>query len=166
MNNFFSSFFSRFSASSSEKSTPASFSPASQPKVVAFSDDEQMAMMQCFWQLFQAQPSDADSLFVENTITLNWNAKSVNSNLTPQEKAVLTLSLLGQKLHPWVICAVQLEPYQAFTQVSSFSEEKKTEFKNLVMKIVCNGANKMYKASMAISLFDNTGIDYEDSDFA
>jgi hypothetical protein len=155
MRNLFSKFFSRKPSNSDNT-----------PVIIEFSIDEQMAMMQCFWQLFQAKPSEADSLYVENTITSGWEAKEINSNLTPLEKMTLFLDLHVKELHPWVICAVKLDPYEAFKKVSSFSEEKKLAFKKLVKQIVFYGVNQMYKASMAISLFDNTSIGYDINEFA
>lgn len=78
-------------------------------------------MLPCFWQLLSAKPSDADSKLVENVISKGWECKDECAELTELELLLIEI----ENPLPWVICAVQLSPYEAFETVSEMSPSKK-----------------------------------------
>ena len=121
-----------------------------------FTKSEQLAMLQCFWQLLSAKPSDADSKLVENVISKGWECTDECAELTELELLLIEI----ENPLPWVICAVQLSPYEAFETVSEMSPSKKEAFKRMVVRIVDNGGNVQYKAGMAGTLFDKTSVSY------
>lgn len=125
-----------------------------------YSKEEQLAMLQCFWQLLSATPSDSDSKLIENTISRGWECKDACAEMTEVDILMLRIQCNIENPLPWVMCAVQLSPYDAFETVSGMSSAKKEEFKRMVVKIVDNGGNVQYKAAMAGTLFDKTNVPY------
>lgn len=125
-----------------------------------FTREEQLAMLQCFWQLLSAKPSDADSNLVEKVISRDWDCKDVCAEMTEMDILMLRIQCSIENPLPWVICAVQLSPYDAFETVSKMTSAKKDEFKRMVIMVVDNGGNVQYKAGMAGTLFDKTNVPY------
>lgn len=125
-----------------------------------FTREEQLAMLQCFWQLLSAKPSDADSRLVENVISNGWECKDACAEMTEVDILMLRIQCGIENPLPWVMCAVQLSPYDAFEIVSEMSSAKKEDFKRMVVRIVDNGGNVQYKAGMAGTLFDKTFVPY------
>lgn len=117
-------------------------------------------MLQCFWQLLSVKPSDADSKLVENVISKGWACKDACAEMTEVDILMLRIQCDFENPLPWVMCAVQLAPYDAFETVSEMSSAKKEEFKRMVVRIVDNGGNVQYKAGMAGTLFDKTNVPY------
>lgn len=125
-----------------------------------FTKEEQLAMLQCFWQLLSAKPSDADSKLVENIISKDWECKDAGAEMTEVDILILRIQCGIENPLAWVICAVQLSPYDAFEIVSEMTSVKKEEFKRMVVRIVNNGGNVQYKTGMACTLFDKTNVPY------
>ena len=125
-----------------------------------FTREEQLAMLQCFWQLLSAKPSDADTKLVENVISKDWECKDACTEMTEVDILILRIQCGIENPLPWVMCAVQLSPYDAFETVSEMTLTKKEEFKRMVVRIVDNGGNVQYKAGMAGTLFDKTNVPY------
>ncbi len=117
-------------------------------------------MLQCFWQLLSAAPSDSDSNLVENVISNGWQCKDASAEMSAIDIFMLKMQCNIENPLPWVLCAVQLSPYDAFSTVSGMSSAKKEEFKKMVIRIVDNGGNVQYKAGMAGTLFDKTNVPY------
>lgn len=125
-----------------------------------FTREEQLAMLQCFWQLLSAKPSDADSKLVENVISKDWECKDACAEMTEVDILMLRIQCGIENPLPWILCAVQLSPYDAFETVTGMTTFKKEEFKRMVVRIVDNGGNVQYKAGMAGTLFDKTNVSY------
>lgn len=125
-----------------------------------FTKEEQLAILQCFWQLLSAKPSDADSKLVEQVITKDWECKEVCAEMSEVDILMLRIQCGIDNPLPWIMCAVQLSPYDAFGKVSEMTSAKKEEFKRMVVRIVDNGGNIQYKAGMAGTLFDKTNVPY------
>ncbi len=125
-----------------------------------FTKDEQQAILQCIWQLLSASPSDADSELIENTISKDWECKEEYKTISPIEQLALKCQLKVTNPKPWILCAVQLSPYTAFSTIANMPNEKKQEFKKMCLKIVKNGGNVEYKYRMLISLLDQTNVPY------
>lgn len=94
-----------------------------------FTKEEQLAILQCFWQLLSASPSDSDSELIENTISKEWECKEEYKTISPIEQLVLKYLLKETNPKPWISCAVQLPPYAAFSTIADMSNEKKQAFK-------------------------------------
>ena len=125
-----------------------------------FTKDEQQAILQCIWQLLAPAPSDLDSELIENTISKDWECKDEFQDISPIEKWALKHQLNVNNPKPWILCAVQLSPYTAFSTIANMPNEKKQEFKKMCLKIVKNGGNVEYKYRMLISLLDQTNVPY------
>lgn len=125
-----------------------------------FTREEQHAILQCFWQLLSASPSDSDSELIENTISYDWKCKEDFKVISPIEQLALKYQLKVSNPQPWIFCAVQLSPYTAFSTIANMPNEKKQEFKKMCLKIVKNGGNVEYKYRMLISLLDQTNVPY------
>lgn len=125
-----------------------------------FTKDEQQAILQCIWQLLSTSPSDADSELIENTISRDWECKEKNKTITRLELAYLKNQLKETNLKPWILCALQLSPYKAFSTIANMPNGKKQEFKKMCLKIVKNGGDVIYKYRMLISLLDKTKVPY------
>ena len=102
-----------------------------------FNELEKRAILQCFWQLLSAKPSKDENEFITK-ITSDWS-----------------LSQGG-----WVYEAIQQEPYSSFNCIANMNEEKKNEFKKMVISIVEYKGNNDYKTQMAVALFNKTKIPY------
>ena len=122
-----------------------------------FSFYEQQATLQCVWQLFQAHPSKDEVEFIEQQ-TATWNILKNTQSLSFEEKEYIkqTCSCF---LNKWIVCAIQMNPYQAFQIISQMPNIKKIKFKNFIIDIVEYKGND-FKLSMAVSLFDQTNIPY------
>ena len=125
-----------------------------------FTKEEQLAMLQCFWQLLSARPSSSDSELIENMITKDWKCKEECKNVSPFERLALECQLNISDLKPWILCAVQLSPYDAFSTIGNMTYEKKQEFKKLCFIISNNEGNVEYKHRMLISLLEQTNIPF------
>ncbi len=123
----------------------------------SFNFNEQQAVLQCAWQLFQARPSKEEVMFVEQQ-TIAWDILKNISELSLEEKAYIKLTCNGF-FNKWVVCAIQMNPYLAFQIVAQMSDEKKIEFKDFILSIVEYQGND-FKTAMAVSLFDQTNIPY------
>ena len=104
-----------------------------------FSELEKKSILQCFWQLLSAKPSQKEIAFIDKLIA-NWNLTEDNGE--------------------WVVIAIQQNPFESFDVVAQMSEEKRKEFKKMVVKIVeCEGNNYL-KTRVAATLFEKTNIPY------
>lgn len=97
-----------------------------------FSIDEKSAIVQCFWQLLSAKPTQEERDFVDK-LTSTWG-------------------LSGS----WVYVAIQQETYVAFKKVKSMNLDKRNEYLRLVSLIVNMGGNVEYKKLMFNSLMRET----------
>ena len=123
----------------------------------SFNFNEQQAVLQCTWQLFQARPSKEEVAFVEQQ-TIAWDILKNISELSLEEKAYVKLTCNGF-LNKWVVCAIQMNPYLAFQIVAQMPDEKKIKFKDFILKIAeYQGSD--FKTAMAVSLFNQTNIPY------
>ena len=125
-----------------------------------FTKDEQQAILQCIWQLLAPAPSDSDSELIENTISKEWECKDEFQDISPIEKWALKHQLNVNNPKPWILCAVQLSPYTAFSTIANMPNEKKEVFLKMCLKVVKNGGNVDYKYRMLISLLDQTNVPY------
>lgn len=124
-----------------------------------FTEEEQQAILQCFWQLLSACPSESDSELIENIISNGWKCKDRYKKLSLRELIAMKQCNVDNPML-WMFCAIQMSPFQAFLLVSKMSNEKKEVFKKWVIQIVFNGGDEDYKSRMCISLFDKTNISY------
>lgn len=60
----------------------------------SFNFNEQQAVLQCAWQLFQARPSKEEVMFVEQQ-TIAWDILKNISELSLEEKAYIKLTCNG-----------------------------------------------------------------------
>lgn len=126
-----------------------------------FTTTEQQAILQCFWQLLSANPSDSDSNYIEHEISKDWECKDDNNDMSAMDKVVLKLQLMIKTNPlPWIYCAVKMAPYDAFFIVSKMDIKKKEHFKQMVLRIVNNGGDVQYKTAMAVTLFEKTKVGF------
>lgn len=79
------------------------------------------------------------------------------------ELGVLVYDGLLKDLHvnyTWIVCAIGMDPYEAFHMVSNFSIHQKIYFKELVKACVENHGDMNYKTAMAVTLFRNTDVPF------
>lgn len=87
-----------------------------------FSFYEQQATLQCVWQLFQAHPSKDEVEFIEQQ-TATWNILKNTQSLSFEEKEYIKQTCSGF-LNKWIVCAIQMNPYQAFQIISQMPNIK------------------------------------------
>lgn len=102
-----------------------------------FNELEKAAILQCFWQLLSAKPSEEENDFIVK-MTSDWD--------------------LGRG--GWMYKAIQQEPNSCFNCVANMNEEKKSKFKEMVISIVEYKGDNDYKTKIATALFDKTEIPY------
>ncbi len=91
-----------------------------------FSFYEQQATLQCVWQLFQAHPSKDEVEFIEQQ-TATWNILKNTQSLSFEEKEYIKQTCSGF-LNKWIVCAIQMNPYQAFQIISQMPNIKNSSF--------------------------------------
>lgn len=125
-----------------------------------FTLKEQKATLQCIWQLLGAQPTLDECEYVENKITNGWECKYQEDHSIIILSALLNGNLHNNKYvnYPWILCAIDQEPYRAFHTISTMDNEKKFLFKKIIKDIVEFEDNVNHKTAMAISLFNATNI--------
>jgi len=105
--------------------------------MIDFDELEKSAILQCFWQLLRANPSQEENDFI-NKMTSSWE--------------------LGRG--GWMYNAIQQDTNIAFNCIRNMHEEKKEKFKKLVISIVEYKGDNDYKTKLAATLFDKTNIPY------
>lgn len=108
---------------------------------MSFTKNEQQAVLQCIWQFFGGVPQIQvinNHKEVVNKITSDWNLQS-----------------------DWVSIAIGMPHYEAFEIVKFFPDNKKINFKEIIMKLIeFESGDINYKVGMARSLFDATAVPY------
>lgn len=101
-----------------------------------FNESEMYAILQCFWQLLGASPSQEESAFIKKMIS-NWRLK-----------------------YSWEVHAIEQDPYKSFKCVATMDEEKRKIFKKMIVEIVESEGDNNLKTKMAVALFEKTNIPY------
>ncbi|MDN0051745.1 hypothetical protein QVN91_01945 [Bacteroides caecigallinarum] len=128
-----------------------------------FTDKEQKAVLQCIWQLLGAKPTIKECEYVEHEISNGWGCKNqYQSNPMIVFSAIVNGGLSSNEYvnFPWILCAIEQEPYRSFHIISIMDDNKKFYFKKLIKDIVEFEDNVNHKTAMAVSLFDLTNIVY------
>jgi len=127
-----------------------------------FSNKEQKAILQCLWQLFSANPSKEECDYVKNVIAKGWTC-TVGKEFGILDKISLVHQGMLKELHTdygWISCAIEEDPYESFYVVSQLPAQKKLVFKRIVKDCVEHYGDTNYKTAMAVSLFNNTNVEF------
>lgn len=117
---------------------------------------EQKALLQCLWQVMAANPTPIESDFIEQQLCYNWDClKNVDMS-----DALFLRFELGCEIKPWIVIAVQQDPYASFSIIQELPLDKKIFVKELVLKLLEIGNKYNERAPYAHTLFENCEIPF------
>ena len=117
---------------------------------------EQKSMLQCLWQVLAANPTPFENNYIQTQLANGWQCLN---NVDMSEAPLLRITL-GCEIKPWVMVAIQEDPYNSFAVVRGLPVEKKLFFKQLIIKLIENGGKYSDRAPYAHTLFENCQIPF------
>lgn len=117
---------------------------------------EQRATLQCIWQVLAANPNSQESSMIQSKLVKDWACmKDVDMS-----DALSLQFQLGCEIKPWIIVAIQEDPYDSFATIASMPNNKKLFVKQIILDIIETGDNYSQRAPYAHTLFNNCNIPF------
>lgn len=119
-------------------------------------EQEQSAVLQCIWQVLAANPTPFENDYIQNHLLNGWSCiANVDMSM-----AIFMSIQLGCEVKPWVMVAVQQDPYESFNLLKGLNSEKKTFVKSIILDLIEHGGRYSQRAPYAHTLFENCEIPF------
>lgn len=123
---------------------------------MTLSINEQKAVMQCLWQVLAANPTPSENNYIQTKLLHKWDALM---DVDMSDAAILRFTL-GCEVLPWIMVAIQEDPYESFDKIRKMSDDKKQIVKQLVLNLLDNVDSYSERAPYAHTLFENCSIPF------
>lgn len=120
------------------------------------SEHEQSAVLQCIWQVMAANPTPFENDYIQNSLLKGWQCiANVDMSM-----ATLMSIQLGCEVKPWVMVAIQQDPYESFDILKELNPEKKIFVKSTILNLIEHAERYSQRAPYAHTLFENCEIPF------
>lgn len=117
---------------------------------------EQSAVLQCIWQVLAANPTPFENEYIQSNLLKGW---SCLENVDMEMASLMSLQL-GCEVKPWVMVAIQQDPYESFDVLRGLSQDNKMFVKSVVIDLIEHGGRYSQRAPYVHSLFENCEIPF------